>query len=96
MNYVIDFDDAAVAWRANKRRKGQSFAYVCGFIHPNGRRCGIDAVQGTKLCLRNVIVSGEISLCPQHCSLAENRAKKLTAAQPMYLNQSNSYSETPE
>ena len=96
MNHGIDFDNAAVAWRGNKRRKGQSFAYVCGFIHPNGRLCGIDAVRGTKLCLRNVIVSGEIPLCPQHCALAENAAKKLTAAQPMSANQSNPYSENPE
>jgi hypothetical protein len=102
MNHGIDFDGAAVAWRRNKRSKGQSFAYVCGFIHPNGRRCGIDAVRGTKLCLRNVIVSGEILLCPQHCAFAENRAsaenlvKKLTTAQPMSLNQSNPYSESPE
>jgi hypothetical protein len=88
MNHGIEFDDAAAAWRANKRRKGESFAYVCGFAHPNGRRCGRDAARGVKLELRNVIVSGELPLCPQHLAAAENRLKKLSLAEASAEKQS--------
>ena len=73
----IDFDDGAAAWRANKRRKGESFAYICGFVHPNGRRCNRDAARGTALDLRNVICAGEIPLCRQHLMLEENRLRKI-------------------
>lgn len=95
----IDFDDAAAAWRANKRRKGHSFAYVCGFVHPNGRRCGIDAAKGTALGLRNVLASGEVALCRQHLMLEENRlraiieaTKKLRLPAAVYEEQSSTFS----
>ena len=78
MDHGIDFDDARTAWRSNKCRKGESFAYVCGFLHPNGRRCGRHAARGVKLDLRNVIAAQEIPLCPQHLALEENRLKKLS------------------
>ena len=36
----IDFDEASVAWRANKKYLGQGwFAYRCAYIHSNGNRC---------------------------------------------------------
>jgi hypothetical protein len=91
MNHGIDFDDARAAWRGNKRRKGESFAYICGFAHPNGRRCGRDAARGTVLDLRNVIAAGEIPLCPQHLALEENRLKKLSLGEATTEKQSSIY-----
>lgn len=76
----IDFDDAAVAWRANKRKKYSHFYYICGFVHPNGRHCGRDAAKGTALGLRNVLASGEVALCRQHLMLEENRLRAMTEA----------------
>ncbi len=78
MDHGINFDEATAAWRSNKGRKGESFVYLCGFVHPNARRCGRHAARGTALDLRNIIVSGEIPYCPQHLALAENRFKKLS------------------
>jgi hypothetical protein len=88
MNHGIDFDDAAAAWRENKRRKGESFAYVCGFAHPNGRRCGRDSARGTALDLRNVICAGVLPLCRQHLMLEENRLEKLSLAEASAEKQS--------
>ena len=76
----VDFDDAAAAWRANKRQKGQLFFYICGFVHPNGRRCGRDAAKGTALGLRNMLASGELALCRQHLMLEENRLRAILEA----------------
>lgn len=40
MDYGIDFDDAAKAWRANKKSiKGGSFVYICTHICKNGKQC---------------------------------------------------------
>lgn len=36
----INFDEASLAWRKNKRRnKGGSFSYKCCYIHTDGTRC---------------------------------------------------------
>ena len=109
MNHGIDFDDAAAAWRENKRRKGESFAYVCGFAHPNGRRCGRDSARGIVLDLRNVICAGVLPLCrqhlmlaenrlkcPQHLAAAENRLKKLSLAEANAEKQSSSISTSSQ
>lgn len=37
----IDFDEAAAAWRANKRPLGRGlFAYRCCYVHSTGSLCG--------------------------------------------------------
>ena len=39
MDGKIDFDEASKAWRANKKKIGQLFVYICTYIHSNGKRC---------------------------------------------------------
>lgn len=39
MAQELDFDEASRAWRANKKRMGQMFVYICTYIHSNGKRC---------------------------------------------------------
>jgi hypothetical protein len=35
----IDFDGASHAWNSNKRRIGQMYMYVCGYITKTGNAC---------------------------------------------------------
>jgi hypothetical protein len=36
----IDFDDASVCWRANKKYLGGGqFSYICNYIHSNNKQC---------------------------------------------------------
>lgn len=35
----IDFDDASREWRANKKKVGEQFAYICGIVLKNGKTC---------------------------------------------------------
>jgi len=33
------FDKASQAWRKNKKRQGESWVYICTYIHSDGKRC---------------------------------------------------------
>lgn len=36
----INFDEASIEWRKNKKYLGNgSFAYLCNYIHSNGKHC---------------------------------------------------------
>lgn len=35
----IDFDEAHEAWMKNKKKVGESYAYVCGIVTKNGTYC---------------------------------------------------------
>jgi hypothetical protein len=36
----IDFDDASIQWRKNKKYIGNGyFTYTCNYIHSNGKQC---------------------------------------------------------
>ncbi len=37
---AIDFDAASAAWRANKKRHGESYVYTCTQPCKNGKVCG--------------------------------------------------------
>jgi hypothetical protein len=37
------FDASSAAWRANKRRKGESYKYICQHQHKNGKLCKRDS-----------------------------------------------------
>jgi hypothetical protein len=39
MKNTIDFDEASMAWMANKKRIGQSYIYICRFSCKNGKPC---------------------------------------------------------
>ena len=39
-NVVIDFDEASIAWRKNKKQHANGmFTYICGMITKNGGLC---------------------------------------------------------
>ena len=53
MEVNINFDEASLEWRKNKRKKGSFFFDICDFIYKNGKRCGRDCnrfVTGLKYC----------------------------------------------
>ena len=35
----IDFDEASMLWRKNKKYIGGRFVYICNYIHSNGKQC---------------------------------------------------------
>jgi hypothetical protein len=78
MENHIDFDDASIAWRANKKTlTGGWFAYVCEYIHSNGKRCN-RAVEFSKkpqmYRIREDWVCRSISRNPDHyCWQHRNR-----------------------
>ncbi len=44
----INFDEASIAWRENKRYKGKGFfTYRCEYIHSDGKHCNRDVYSQT-------------------------------------------------
>ena len=40
MDFGIDFEEASIAWRKNKKYLGNGmFTYTCCYIHSNGKPC---------------------------------------------------------
>ena len=46
----IDFDEASKEWNKNKKRKGQSYVYVCGVTTKNGSCCQNKRLKGKDFC----------------------------------------------
>uniref|UniRef100_A0A6C0KTN3 Uncharacterized protein n=1 Tax=viral metagenome TaxID=1070528 RepID=A0A6C0KTN3_9ZZZZ len=47
----IDFDEASVAWNANKKKLADGmYKYVCPYCSKTGRRCGRNSVTNSDFC----------------------------------------------
>ena len=64
----IDFDEASVAWRANKRRVGESWVYKLNPKHPENFRFDIvdDAVKSVTAHVNANVASSVASRVKQH------------------------------
>ena len=50
-NFKIDFDEASIAWRANKKLIGScQFKYKCLIKTQNGNECKREALAGCDAC----------------------------------------------
>lgn len=47
----IDFDEASIMWKANKKRIGNgSYKYICSQITKSGNKCKRESLQGCHYC----------------------------------------------
>lgn len=51
----IDFDEASLAWKANKKRMGNgTYVYTCDHVCKNGNTCRQERIKNTLLCKRHI------------------------------------------
>jgi hypothetical protein len=65
------FDESSKAWRANKKRVGQSWAYICS----------------KDLCKRNVHGGSGSTMCSKHTSSQDQTSVEVQVAQPKVQGQ---------
>jgi len=76
----IDFDEASVAWRENKKYKGKGFfAYRCNYIHSDEKRCSRDVYAQTPKYATHPYWTGNRITSDTYCKQHLKRGKLLSA-----------------